>query len=509
MAQKNGIGPENPDLIDDVADQERINLLSAIPDKVRKVTEDALARDFVSEDSTFRHNGQWSRWLFWTGNRWQIDYSMRPYNSARIFLRGVANDVSNRMFKLKAKDLPAAMRLEDRQAAETSIRYDTERSVKALLSARTIANVVMLSRSDPRVASDTDQWDRDPWVLNTPDGTVNLRTGALKPHDPKDYITKITAAGPKPGEPKLWLKFLHTIFRGDASMVVYLQKVFGYCLVGETKEHEMYFGYGTGANGKGVTLNTIRDLLGDYGLEASIETFIINPSQRHPTELADLRGARLVTCGETDEGQRWAEARIKMLTGGDPVKARFMRQDFFQFTPQFKLFLAGNHKPRLANVDEAIERRFRLIPFTYTVPREDRDVDLGHKLREEWPQILQWAIEGCMLWQREGLTPPEAVASATRSYLSQEDAITAWFGDCLESDEKGFVYIKDLFASWRDWAMDAGEAIGTKRVLTRHLEDREPILKIFKGNRSEGTGFRGVKIKPKPDSEAAVGVPTT
>ncbi len=467
-------------------------------DQIRNTSDDILAQEFTdAHQRDVRFVGQWNRWLTWEGTKWDFDHRLATYTKARSFLRMVAVAIQDAIVSGIVDALPGDASPAKRGAVADEALGKARNRVKPIQSARTIHNVVSLTRYDKRVASSVDEWDRDPWLLNTPDGTVNLRRGDLRAHRPTDYITRATAVGPKAAVPAKWLEFLRTIMHGDDAMLVYLQKVFGYCLVGETKEHQMYFGYGTGANGKGVTLNTMRGLLGDYGVEAAIETFIVNDGTRHPTELADLRGARLVTCGETDQGQRWAEARIKMLTGGDPVKARFMRQDFFQYQPQFKLFLAGNQKPKLANVDEAIERRFRLIPFTYHVPKDQRDPDLAHKLREEWPAILHWAIEGCLAWQSDGLAPPPAVDSATKGYLSQEDALSGWFSECCSQAEDGFEYCNDLFASWAAWARDNGETVGTKRQLTMHLEDREPVLGIRRGRRSEGIGFVGLTMMRK------------
>jgi putative DNA primase/helicase len=189
--------------------------------------------------------------------------------------------------------------------------------------------------------------------------------------------------------------------------LAYLQRAVGYALTGLTQEHALFFAYGTGANGKSVLLSTAAGLLGDYHKTAPIETFTASNSDRHPTDLASLRGARLVTATETEEGRRWAEARIKQLTGGDTISARFMRQDFFEFAPSFKLFIAGNHKPSLRSVDEAIRRRFHLVPFAVTIPSEERDSDLAEKLKDEWPGILAWLIEGCLEWQTEGLRRPK------------------------------------------------------------------------------------------------------
>lgn len=473
------------------------------PDSVRDLSEDQLAIDLALEnENRLRYVGQWDQWMHWTGTKWEQDYNLRVYTKARKMLRRVANAIAEHILINLEALIPTGLSPEELEKRKVAAKSEARKQVRFLKTSTKTHCVVSMSRSDPILISSVADWDSNPWLLNTPGGTVDLRDGKIRKHSPRDFITRETAVAPASGKPERWLAFLDQIMRRDAAMVRYLQKVFGYCLVGETKEHQMYFGYGTGANGKGVMLNTMRNIMGDYGIEATIETFIVNDTSRHPTELADLRGARLVTCGETDEGQRWAEARIKMLTGGDPVKARFMRQDFFTYTPQFKLFLAGNHKPRLSNVDEAIERRFRLIPFTYTVPKADRDVDLAAKIKEEWPQILQWAIEGCLLWQAEGLEPPDAVASATSSYMSQEDAITAWCGECCEIDGKAFTYTKDLYDSWRDWCSTNGETAGTKRTLGRHLEDREPIMHIQKHKRSEGFGFLGIKLKDESLDES-------
>jgi putative DNA primase/helicase len=466
-------------------------------------SDEGLATDFASTyHKELRYVGQWNKWLVYDGVKWDVDHRLIVHTHSREYVRNKANMLQEAIYNRIVSDLDPNLSPAKYEEAKGDARSKAQSKTHSMLSSSTIHSIATLARYDRRFASTVDTWDSDPWLLNTPGGTIDLHTGQMRKHKPTDYIRKVTSVAPDHRtQPRMWLSFLHKIMDGNEEMVRYLQKVFGYCLVGETKEHQMYFGYGTGANGKGVTLNTMRDLLGDYGVEAAIETFIVNDTARHPTELADLQGARLVTCGETDEGQRWAEARIKMLTGGDPVKARFMRQDFFQYTPQFKLFLAGNHKPRLSNVDEAIERRFRLIPFTVTIPKPERDTDLAKKLRQEWPSILAWAIDGCLAWQAEGLEPPCAVATATTGYLDQEDAIATWIDECcVVAPGKGFTYVTDLYKSWCDWARSSGEPVGNKRGLTQHLEDRQPILHISKGRHAHGMGFTGISVKtPKTD----------
>ena len=280
----------------------------------------------------------------------------------------------------------------------------------------------MLAQSDRVHAATVDQWDADPWLLNTPDYVIDLRTGVQRTHSPEDYITRLAAVSPG-GECPTWHAFLDRVTAGDKELQSFLQRVAGYSLTGITTEHALFFLYGKGANGKSVFVNTIAGILADYHKTAPIETFTAAHGDRHPTDLAMLRGARAVTATETEEGRKWAESRIKALTGGDRISARFMRQDFFEYTPQFKLIIAGNHKPGLRSVDEAIRRRFNLVPFTVTIPPDERDPKLTEKLKAEWPGILQWMVEGCLEWQRIGLAPPKVVAEATAAYLEAEDAV--------------------------------------------------------------------------------------
>ena len=319
----------------------------------------------------------------WTGTVWEADTTLHVFDLSRATCRRASADCN-----------------EARIAASVA-------------SAKTVAAVERLAKADRHHAATVEQWDSDPWLLNTPGGTVDLRTGKMRRHRAEDYLTKTTAVAPG-GECPLWLSFLGRITADDATLQAYLQRMAGYALTGSIREHALFFGYGTGANGKGVTINTLSGIMGDYAAIATMETFTASQSDRHPTDLAMLRGARLVTAQETEEGRRWAESRIKSMTGGDPITARFMRQDFFTYNPCFKLLIAGNHRPALRGVDEAIRRRMNLIPFAVRIPPEERDPDLPEKLRMEWPGILKWAIAGCLEWQRIGLSPPAAVTEATR-----------------------------------------------------------------------------------------------
>ena len=263
-------------------------------------------------------------------------------------------------------------------------------------------------------------------------------------------------------------------------------------LTGRTDEQILAFAHGPGANGKIVFMNTVAGVMGDYHRHAPIETFTASLVDRHPTELAALRGARLVTAVETEEGRRWAEAKIKSLTGGDRIAARFMRQDFFEYVPQFKLLIAGNHKPGLRSVDEAIRRRFNLIPFIVTIPAEERDPDLVEKLKAEWPGILAWMIEGCLDWQEGGLAAPEAVTAATAAYLEAEDALSAWIDETCERDPAAWSSSSDLYRSWKAWADRTGEHGGSQKRFSQAMSDRGIEAKRQPG--TGRTGFQGVGL---------------
>jgi putative DNA primase/helicase len=364
---------------------------------------------------------------------------------------------------------------------------------KKLAAASTVAAVERLTRYDDRFAMGTDEWDRDPWLLNTPDGTVDLRTGRMRPHHREDYITKVAAVSPADIGCPLFLEFMEKITNGDAELIAFLQRSFGYAMTGITREHALFFWYGRGGNGKSVLLNTVAGILGEYHTNAAMETFVDTHGDRHPTELAALRGAHVVTAVETERGRQWAEAKIKALTGGDPISARFMRQDFFTFTPQFKLVIAGNHKPSLRSVDQAIRRRFHLVPFIVDIPKEQQDKDLGEKLKAEWPAILSWLIQGCLEWQRIGLAPPAVVSEATDEYLAAEDSIGNWIADRCVVDTTAWENVTALFGSYSDWARIAGEHPGTRKQFKEALEKSE---KVRFSRTERGAGYSGLKLNP-------------
>ena len=354
-----------------------------------------------------------------------------------------------------------------------------------------------IARAEPKHAATVDEWDGDIWLLNTPGGVVDLRTGGMRGHQRVDRMTKITTATPR-GDCPQWLAFLAQITDGDEPLQAYLQRVAGYCLSGSTQEHALFFLYGTGANGKSVFVNTLFTLLGDYAANAPMETFMETRSERHPTDLAGLRGSRLVTATETEQGRRWNEAKIKEITGGDRVSARFMRQDYFTYSPQFKLVISGNHKPSIRNVDEAMKRRMHLVPFTVTIPAERRDRQLPTKLLTERDGILSWALTGCLAWQREGLRPPESVLKATAEYFEAEDAVGRWIDERCVAHTNAKSLTTELFNDWKQWADSSGEFVGSQRRFSDLLLSKG----LQKWRNSGGVrGFQGIGLKETPQQQ--------
>jgi len=435
-------------------------------------SDDALALTFTRHyHRDWRYVAAWGKWLMWDGQRWRAEGTLAATHLMRHVCRQTALKTAN--VKVAAK----------------------------LSSSSTVSGVERLARTDRRHAATTDEWDADLWLINTPGGVVDLRSGRMRPNDRADRMTKITTAtlvagGTSPN----WMAFLDQATGGDPELVGYLQRLFGYCLTGSTQEHTLHFLYGTGANGKSVFVNTLFTILGDYAVVAPMDTFMESRGDRHPTELAGLRGARFVAATETEQGRRWNESKVKEMTGGDRIAARFMHQDFFVFTPQFKLLVAGNHKPAIRNIDEAMRRRMHLIPFTITVPPAKRDQQLQARLLTERNAIFAWGVQGCIEWQQIGLRPPKCVMDATDEYFEAEDALGRWLDECCLIDPNFTTLTAALFADWKRWAEAAGEFAGSQRrfsdlLLTRGLQKWR--------NTAGVRGFQGISVKnPSPPAYA-------
>jgi putative DNA primase/helicase len=434
------------------------------------LSEDALALRFSERhENDLRYIAAKGQWFKWDGVRWRPEATHLAFDLARESCRIDAETYGN--------GKPPAV------------------------TAQMVAAVERMAKADRRQAATLELFDADEWLFNSAtEGdmltaqTFDLQNGTGRPPSPADFITKKTAcAAAPPGTlHPLWSTFLDRITAGNEELQTFLQRFIGYCCTGDTSEHVFIFAYGTGANGKGTFINTILKIFGDYGTVADVGTFIASNHERHPTDMAKLHGARLVVAQETEKGRRWDEAKIKTMTGGDKITARFMRQDFFDFIPTFKLFITGNHKPRLENVDEAMRRRLLLVPFTVQIPPEERDPDLPEKLKTEWPAILRWCLDGSGEWRRIGLAPPELVTEATNSYFDDHDVLKEWLEDRTEDGGPyAFTGSAQLYASWKQWCDERGIEPGSVKALSDGLTDRGHTPKRTK----HGRGFQNLVLR--------------
>jgi putative DNA primase/helicase len=418
----------------------KIHALPDIIERPGELSDDGLALMFAeTHQDQLRYVAAFKTWMRWDRTRWRPDDTLWAWDEVRKICRAAAATASDGKMK------------------------------KAVASANTVAGAEKLSRTDRRLAATVSQWDADAWLLNTPSGVIDLRTGAMHDHRREDYITKITGAD-FGGKCPTWDAFLHRITGGDTQLQSFLARMVGYCLTGMTREHAIFFIFGLGANGKTIFSETIARVLGDYAMPAPIAMFMSSRIQAHSTDVAGLQGARLVTASEIDAGQTLDEAKVKYLTGGETVSARKMRTDNIAFVPQFKVLMSGNSKPRLRSSNEAIRRRLHIIPFAVTIPEHERDPHLAEKLRAEWGGILAWAVEGCREWQDWGLMPPDTVRAATDEYLDNEDNHSNWVKVALALDPNAQVRSAEAFQAWKAYAIAANEEVGSQKDFLERCE---------------------------------------
>lgn len=383
-----------------------------------------------------RYSYAWRKWLAWTGTRWVID----GMGTVEACAKGVIAELYGRAERLirqlreesaaagatRPPDLDPLTRKTEVAKAQTVLAW-----VLKSEDARRIHAMLDLARSEPGIPLNCDNLDCDPWLLNVSNGTLNLRTGTLQPHRRDDLLTKITLIRYDPHAtcPR-WCQFLHEIMGKSQDLINYLQRAVGYSLTGSVQEQVLFFLYGLGANGKSTFLSTILALLGEYAMQAMPELLLVRTGEHHPTERADLFGKRLVATVEVEAGKQLAEALTKLLTGGERIRARRMREDAWEFDPSHKLWLAANHKPLIKGTDHAMWRRIKLIPFTTTIADDRKDPKLLEKLIAELPGILRWAIEGCLAWQQGGLQEPKEVTDAVHAYQLEMDIVGQFLDDC-------------------------------------------------------------------------------
>jgi putative DNA primase/helicase len=333
--------------------------------------------------------------------------------------------------------------------------------------------MMRLAQTELEVATTMNAFDTDPWLLTVANGTLDLRAGMLRPHRRDDFITKVSPIADDPGARcPIWDAFLQRVLAGDEEMIQFLQRAAGYSLTGLTTERLLFILCGPGRNGKTTFLEVLLAILGDYAVRTPTQTLLVKRDGSIPNDIAALRGRRLVTASEGDEGGRLAEGTLKELTGGDTIAARFMRAEWFTFRPVCKLWFATNHTPIIRGTDHGIWDRIRLIPFPVRIPEAEQDTEFGAKLLTEASGILAWAVRGCLAWQRKGLGHPEPVRQATAGYRAEMDVLGHFLADCCIVNEGALVSAEALFAAYTRWAATSGEPRLTKTMLGRQLKER-------------------------------------
>jgi putative DNA primase/helicase len=404
-------------------------------------------------------------WFVYDGRRWKRDDALAVEDFAVRTVRSLYGDAEH------IDDYQDRKRLVDHaKKCETSSKINA---------------IINLARCLTGVPIRAENLDADPWSLNCQNGTIDLRTGNLRPHDRADLITKIAPVVYDRGaECPQWIKFLNDIFADDASMIAFSQRGLGSALSAYIREHTMHVWYGVGANGKSTLINCTIGLLGDYAKTAPPKLLIRRDRDAHPTELADLHGVRFLATVETAEGGRLDEERVKQLTGGDRIKARYMCRDFFEFAGTHHLFVATNHRPDVRGQDHAIWRRIFLWPFTVVIPDDQQDHDLPTKLQAEWPGILRWLVDGVIAWQRSGLDAPASVKAATQKYRDDSDLIGQFLDESCKLGRDCKVGGGAFYWAYRTWTLDNGGQPCGNPTFSRRILERPGIT------RPDNTAYR-------------------
>ncbi|MHA6332657.1 phage/plasmid primase, P4 family [Qipengyuania sp. CAU 1752] len=425
-----------------------------------ELSEDTVARAFAERHGeTLRFDHELGGWMFFDGTAWRQDKTSLVQSWARDLCRDLREECSD------------------------------QKTRHALARGSAVSAVERLARADRAFAVVSSLWDADKYLLGTPSGTVNLRTGKLAQARRKDYVTKVTSVSPLESidpaiDMPVFSKFVSEVTSGDAEVVRFIQRFGGYCLTGDCREQKLLFIHGPGGNGKSLLQKVLVDIFGEYAWTAPGEMFVSSRGERHPTELAALRGRRLVAASENDGGKAWAETRIKLLSGGDKITARRMRQDFFEFENEAKLFFVGNNQPGLTHVDEAMKRRFQVLEFSFVPDQVDKS--LSERIEPEYPAILRWLIDGCLAWQCDGLSRPDAMILATNEYFDEQDHVQEWLETRCELGEG---YVASNEAIRRDYA----DFRGSKTLLPAAAPLRDLQKKGFKKIRyTHGLRARGI-----------------
>jgi putative DNA primase/helicase len=453
----------------------------------RTLTDDGNAYRLVDDHGADLRYVPGAGWYAWDGTRWLHDTSGEPMRRARQLAERLRDEADARIAEFGADDpIGKAMR----------------QHAKASASRRGLEAMLAIARSDRRVLVDASELDADPLLLNAPNGTIDLRTGRLRPHERGDLITRRVAVPYDPAAAApTWEAFLERVLP-EAELRDYAHRMAGAAAVGDNRDELLHVLHGPGANGKSKKVEAIRAALGSYAAVAPAEVFLERRSGGPQPELVRLRGARLLTASETEQGARLSVALVKALTGGDTISARLLHSnEIVEYVPHFSPWLRTNHRPAIPEASEAVWRRVRLVPFTVTIPADERDVTLQGQLLAELPGVLRWIVDGARAYLKRGLEPPEQVVAATASYREDEDVLAAFIADrCLVGPDYAAPAGR-LYEAAQEWAKANGENFGTSTAFGRALSDAGfPAVRDTRGRRARaGIALRG----PLDDEERA------
>lgn len=447
------------------------------PKKAYDMTDTGNAhRLFDKFGHIIRYSYNRKRWFYWDGKAWRMDESGEIKKLADI----ICDDIKREAYQEQDEKTQADLL---KWASRTASSKGKEAMIKECQHLQGI----------PASPDDFDSYSE---YLNCQNGIVNLRTGELLPHDSNFLMSKICYSeyDADGGKPKLWLSFLNDVTNGDKDLQDYIQRSVGYSLTGSNREQCAYFLYGMGNNGKSTFLDTISDLLGGYASNAQPETIMMKKwgDGGAMSDIARLKSSRFVTSEEPTEGVRLNEGLLKQLTGGSKITCRFLYADEFEYTPEFKIWIATNHKPVIRGTDVGIWRRIKLIPFEVNIPESKVDKNLKYKLRAEFPQILRWAVEGCRKWMKDGIKEPECVLEAVKEYKQEMDLLAGFIEQCIVIDYTcdEIVVASDLFTMYKQWAKDNNEYEMSSKKFFMEIGKKLPE----KGRNSKGVFYRYIKF---------------